>query len=440
MNISNKILIPVLVLLWATSASADVEINETNFPDENFRAWILEQDFGADGVLTDEEIAGITSIFVQEKQIQSLKGIEYFTAMTRLICNYNQLTSLDVSNNTALTSLLCNVNQLTSLNISNNNVLEHLNCSRNQLTSLNLSGFSVLEELRCTNNKLTSIEVSGCDELKEIYCYSNQIKGEAMDLLIEGLPITPGWGLLAIIDLEDEQNVMTKAQVAAAKAKGWCPKYKYGTFSSGANAWTDYDGSDEAPVVNFAEGQMATIILPAAPDASKGKYYRLDRAEAGQIIFEQELHPQAHIPYIIVPNEDFNIDLSTLDLVGCYRDTVSVDGISFIGTFVSEEFDYPDGFYIDIIDSTPDCRFDESCVIGALRAYLLVHWDDPYNQGGTRVPPLDKMGIVLRDYETGIASPFRKTEEGSLFDLQGRRVSNPQKGIYIKDGRKVLIK
>ncbi len=231
---------------------------------------------------------------------------------------------------------------------------------------------------------------------------------------------------------------------------GWTSGYKDRHYRSmlvhfERNNEVLYDVWPEKPVasepVTFTAGQMATIILPTTPDASKGKYYRLDRYEDGQIIFEQELQPQAHIPYIIVPNEDFSINLSALDLAGCYRDTVSVDGISFIGSYVSETFDYPDGFYIDFIDITPDCRFDESCVIGALRAYLLVRWDDPYNQGGTRVPPLNKRGIVLRDYETGITSPLWETGEATLYDLQGRMLpSKPAQGIYIKNRQKVMVK
>ena len=192
----------------------------------------------------------------------------------------------------------------------------------------------------------------------------------------------------------------------------------------------------EKEPVTFTEGQMATIILPTNPDASKGKYYRLDRYEDGQIVFEQELQPQAHVPYIIVPNEDFSIDLRTLDLTGLSRDTVSIAGISFIGSFTSEEFEYEEGAYIDIIDKTPDCRFDESCVIGALRAYLLVHWDDPYNQGGTRVPPLNKREIVLRDDETGIKSlNVSVNHNDKIFNLAGQRLSKPQKGIYIENGK-----
>ena len=196
-------------------------------------------------------------------------------------------------------------------------------------------------------------------------------------------------------------------------------------------------GTDIKEYVTYTEGQMATIILPTTPDASKGKYYRLDRVEDERIVFEQELHPLAHVPYIIVPNEDFNIDLSTLDLAGCYRDTVSVDGISFIGSFVSEAFDYQEGFYIDFIDTTPDCRYDESCVIGALRAYLLVRWDDPYNQGGTKVPPLEKLEILLYDVGTGINN-VDVNENGDIYDLQGRKLDKKtQPGIYIKNGKKV---
>ena len=198
--------------------------------------------------------------------------------------------------------------------------------------------------------------------------------------------------------------------------------------------------------VFFTEGQMATIILPTEPDASKGKYYRLDRVEGKEIIFEQELQPRAHVPYIIVPSEDFSIDLSTLDLAGCYQDTVSIDGVSFIGSYVSEELDNQEGFYIDIIDTTPDCGFstlgetEKEAFIGALRAYLQVNWDDPYNPGGMKGLE-DKMRIVLRDYGTILASPLGETEEGVIYDLQGRMLPDkPARGIYIENRKKKATK
>ena len=63
--------------------------------------------------------------------IRSLKGIEYFTALTELWCFDNQFTSLDVSKNTALKGLYCNSNQFTSLDVSKNSALEYLKCDPN---------------------------------------------------------------------------------------------------------------------------------------------------------------------------------------------------------------------------------------------------------------------------------------------------------------------
>ena len=39
-----------------TAAAQDIEINAENFPDENFRNWLLDTGYGADGVITEEEI------------------------------------------------------------------------------------------------------------------------------------------------------------------------------------------------------------------------------------------------------------------------------------------------------------------------------------------------------------------------------------------------
>ncbi len=199
--------------------------------------------------------------------------------------------------------------------------------------------------------------------------------------------------------------------------------------------------SEVAPVA-YTEGQMATIVLPTEPDASKGKYYRLDRVEGNEIIFEQEHQPRAHVPYIIVPGEDFSIEVDAMELDGLRCDTASVEGISFIGTFQKEEVESQEGFYIELIDTTPDCSLSgNKLTIGALRAYLLVHWDDPYNHGGTKVPA-EKMQIVLRDDPNSIQMVNGKSSNGKCYDLLGRQIPNRQSphGIYIENGLKKSAK
>ena len=129
------------------SAADGVAINATNFPDENFRNNVLdlENDLGnGDGFLSETEIANITSINVTDMSISTLEGIEYFTAITILDCGSNNLTTLDVSNNTVLKSLNCGDNNLTTLDVSNNTALTLLVCSNNNLTTLDVSNNTAL--------------------------------------------------------------------------------------------------------------------------------------------------------------------------------------------------------------------------------------------------------------------------------------------------------
>ena len=237
-----------------TAYSTDnlILINETNFPDANFRNY-LQRYYGKDGELTKDEIANVTEIDVREQEIRSLKGIEFFTALTYLNCDNNQLTTIDVSKNTALTYLGCDGNQLTTIDVSKNTALTGLECSSNKLTTLNVKGCMMLKYLRCQYNQLTTLNVKGCLSLEKLWCYQNQIKGAAMDALIESMPNKSDRdGELRVIDSTETQdgNVMTTTQVEAAKAKHWMPYYHNRRWSHGElprliDTWSQYTGSNE---------------------------------------------------------------------------------------------------------------------------------------------------------------------------------------------------
>ena len=152
-----------------------IKIDATNFPDANFRNYLLEQDYGEDGVISGDETNSITYIDVFAININNLKGIEYFTALTYLDCSCNQLTSLDLSRNTALETLWCEDNRLTSLDVSRNTALVSLDCSSNQLTSLDLSRNTTLEALYCGYNQLASLDLSKNMALVSLDCSSNQL-------------------------------------------------------------------------------------------------------------------------------------------------------------------------------------------------------------------------------------------------------------------------
>ena len=156
--------------------NGNLKISEINFPDATFRTYVKDNfDTNSDDVLTDAEIAEVTSISVNSSDIKTLEGIDFFTALTYLDCYFNQLTSLDVTKNTALKSLICFSNQLTSLDVSKNTELITLDCGTNQLTSLDVSKNTVLTHLYCSANQLTSLDVSGCTALTILYCSANQL-------------------------------------------------------------------------------------------------------------------------------------------------------------------------------------------------------------------------------------------------------------------------
>ena len=171
------LIIAVLLTLLCAAAMADVELNETNFPDANFLQFIRDEryDSNSDGKLSDNEISVIHEIVCNVQEIKSLKGIEYFSALEMLCCDQNQLTSLDVSKNTKLVRLDCYYNELTSLDLSKNTSLKILYCWSNQFTSLDVSKNTALENLECQYNKLTSLDICMNTALTELNCWNNQL-------------------------------------------------------------------------------------------------------------------------------------------------------------------------------------------------------------------------------------------------------------------------
>ena len=163
-------------------------INATNFPDANFRSYLLG--LYPKGYITQTDVNNCTTMNVSGKSISNLQGIKYFTALKELRCYNNPMTSLDVSGLTALTYLDCSHpntyigTKLTSLNVSGCTNLETLYCSSNNISSLSVSDFTNLKNLDCSyntslttlncyRNNLTTLNVAGCYALKELLCFEN---------------------------------------------------------------------------------------------------------------------------------------------------------------------------------------------------------------------------------------------------------------------------
>ena len=165
-------LLPALAL---AEGAADVAIDEANFPDANFRTYVASFDKDNNKHLTSAELAEVKDMTLISKSIGDLTGIEHFTALTKLLCQKNQLTSLDLSKNTALEELDCGDNQLTSLDVSANTALKQLYCMNNPLTALDVSKNTSLTDLNCINTQRASLDVSANTALTSLLCGENQL-------------------------------------------------------------------------------------------------------------------------------------------------------------------------------------------------------------------------------------------------------------------------
>lgn len=161
-----------------------VDINEENFPDKNFRNWLLSQSYGTDAVITDTEMATITTISAPGCGIQDLTGIEYFTELTKINVGNsdstpeekkNKIGTINLSTLTKLRTLWCSDNQITALDLSHCPDLRNLQCDNNLLTELDVTHCPYLNMFSCTNNQLTALDVTQCPDMAVLSCNDNQI-------------------------------------------------------------------------------------------------------------------------------------------------------------------------------------------------------------------------------------------------------------------------
>ena len=307
----------------------NIDINEENFPDVFFRNYLMKQSYGSDGSLSPAELKTVTEMDVSSNGIDDLKGVEFFTALTKLQCQENCLTSLDVSKNTELTYLNCRDNNLgqNGLNVTKNTKLTYLNCRNNGLSSLNLTYNTALEELRvtensslgsldvskntkltylgcgncnlttldvskntaleklyCYDNGLTSLNVSKNTKLKLLSCYQNNIGVVNMSSLVSSLPSNSGTLYICNTAADDEGNVITPAQVQVAKSKGWKVKDYPNTDYAG-------DAGIEINATNFPDAKFRAIVAASDIDKNQDSHLTKDELEAVTALNLYDVNP-----------------------------------------------------------------------------------------------------------------------------------------------------
>ena len=193
-------------------------------------------------------------------------------------------------------------------------------------------------------------------------------------------------------------------------------------------------------------GMHNTIVLPCDLPKWKARYYfgsdvkmeKITAYEGGVLLTEEINEAPANTPFLLIPSEVHADNTYLLDDVsvreGGLTDAEFTNG-KLVGSYAaatvvskSEDADKTnyvisnDRFYF--IDSTP-------ATMKGTRAYLVL------NNPASGVKSI----VTFDGLADGIESPAADELNGSdIYDLSGRRVSNPARGIYIMNGKKVIVR
>lgn len=292
----------------------------------------------------------------------------------------------------------------------NCNKLEKLYIGRNILynTSNNISPFSNKNKLNSVifGKDVTNIGermLYGCSAITDVYFYSNPTIGT------NAIPSTAKCQLML-----DDSNA------------------------------TDFNNANSNTYTNvsytrtISEGKYGTIILPFAPDAASLEnyvFYELIESGEGYMRFEEVATPIANTPYIYTLREGKeNVAITGGETtISSNIETPTIVGWRTIGSFKNQSIDTEWGYYYALSTTSNEInRITKSLKVLPYRAY--------YQSANASKSALN----IYINGTTGIIelslSEIDGFENEAIFDLSGRKVSEPIKGnIYIKDGKKIMF-
>jgi len=180
-----------------------------NIPDFNFKNCLLSNssiNTNLDLEIQVSEAEAYTGdITCLGQNISDATGLEAFINITILRLPMNQLTSLNVSQNTSLVTIICPVNSLSSVDVSNNPVIEELILNDNDLISVEVSQNPLLRRLEFPNNSVNALDVTQNPVLEILDFSGNSVN--SIDLTqnpaLKSLIINGNW--LSSLDLSQNQ-------------------------------------------------------------------------------------------------------------------------------------------------------------------------------------------------------------------------------------------
>ena len=194
---------------------------------------------------------------------------------------------------------------------------------------------------------------------------------------------------------------------------------------------------------DFKAGVPSSVCLPFAPDPTKdATFYTFKSNDASSVTLTSVNKPEANTPYFIRPTADTQLTSTqpqtitssatisnTDNMHGVYtgqsmENISNAYGMSAKAFTTSNGTTYPAGTFFKLKQSA-------NTFINPFRAYLTL------SGAGAKA---SIMRLVIDDSTTGIKKTTADNDKATpYYNLQGIETAHPKKGIYIHNGRKVLI-
>lgn len=196
---------------------------------------------------------------------------------------------------------------------------------------------------------------------------------------------------------------------------------------------------------SFTAGKKSTVYLPFSVDnpQSYGTFFAFERydAEQGQVYFQEASQLAANTAYVFKPAVE-TLTFANVEVATTPANQSEVTEAGLYGTFVPV--------------TTPVKLFDGMNVYGyaandipaqGIQAGQFVKAGNKVSVASFRsflaLPALQSprsVGCLFSGETTGIDSVIKENGSDVLYNLKGQRVNQVGKGMYIKNGKKVIVK
>ena len=426
-------------------------------------------------------------LYCYENQLTTL-DVSQNTALRYLDCSGNQLTALDVSKNTALASLDCNDNQLTALDVSKNPALYWLVCHYNQIRGAGMDALVeslpakekeneydsfylyVFDEEEGEGNLMTTAQASSAkDKNWDAFYWSEE---------------TEEWTLYNghSHELECVEPVAPGCETPGS-AEYWKCTYKYcGMMFADENGEEEIDAPMEIPATGhiWGEWQVTCDAEPGSPgemtctceldpshqqtrpiyavtviggtasatQAAEGETVTVTADEDGGdfkqwnvVQGDVTIDETATIVTFDMPDNEVELEALFIQQAGLSfeQDEFAAD---MAETFVAPELDNPNALDVTYASSdesvaTVDAATGEVTLVGEGDVVITATFegDDAFYAGEASytIHVTDTTGISTWGNDATL-------DNKPLYNLRGQRARRTDKGVIIRQGKKVLRK